>query len=71
MSDEHFVAVKGLDPRARRLLCHLSLVGLIVEDRPPARERLEAKIGDLTPFCLAQAVVEPARADASRPGQTG
>ncbi len=70
MSDRESAAANTLDHRTRRLLGHLSLVGLFLEDRPSARERLEAKIGDLTPFCLAQASADsPKRVDSSGPGQ--
>ena len=72
MSDRESDAASTLDHRTRRLLGHLSLVGLFLEDRSSARERLEAKIGDLTPFCLAQASADsPKRVDSSGPGQVG
>jgi hypothetical protein len=69
VSDRESVVTNTLDRRSRRLLGHLSLVGLFLEDRSSARERLEAEIGDLTPFCLAQANADsPKRVDSSGSG---
>ena len=64
MSDRDSVGTNALDYRTQRLWGHLSLVGLLLEDRVPARERLVAEIGDLAPFCLVQAADQlPAQAD--------
>ena len=68
MSDRGSIATNRLDRKTQRLLCHLSLVGFVLEDRLSARELLEAKIGDLTPFCTAQIDAGPARAEGSGPG---
>ena len=47
MSDPDSVAARTVHRGTELLLRHLTLVGLFLEDRAPARERAEAKIGDL------------------------
>jgi hypothetical protein len=69
VSDREIVATNGLDRQTRRLLGHLSLVGLFLEVRSPARERLEAELGDLAPVCLTPAVAKSADAQGSGPGR--
>ena len=66
MSDQDFVAAKTLDRGDRRLLRHLSLVGVFLDDRVPARERVEATIGKLAAVCLPpEQVVSPARSEST------
>ncbi len=70
VSDRESVAANTLDRKTRRLLRHLSLVGASMEERLPARERLNAKIGDLSPFCLPQVDTDSsARAGGGGPGR--
>jgi hypothetical protein len=66
VSDRDFVAANTLDRRTRRLLRHLWLVGVFLHDRVPARERVDARIGDLAASCLPPTQVDPpARSDST------
>ena len=68
MSDRDSVAASTIDYGTWRLLRDLSVVGLVLEDRVPARDRLEAQIGDIAPFCFPP-VDEESRAPTGKPGR--
>ncbi len=66
MSDPDSVAARTVHRGTERLLRHLTLFGLFVEDRAPARERAQAELGDLAALCVPP---EAGGSESIEPGQ--
>lgn len=57
MRDQDIIAAtKKFDRHTRRLLRDLAQLGLVQQDRTPARERLEAEIGDADASALCRSL---------------